>query len=314
MPAEDQFEAPEPPAPKQPAEPAAAPAGWLPPQPPQTEPDLPAAVLGAEAPHPRRARLPIVAGVVLAVGLTVLLVGGAFLLRSGDGDSAVDDGPPWSAWRPSASGDGAADQIAARIGSRYRGSRGGQLVRVEGGPLEVAGLPLRVALREPGGAPGTVSVLAGETVLYRLCGSGPDCAISGGKPSFDRHLLLRREALELALYSLRYVDGVGQVVVFMPPRLGDQPSQALLFRRSAIGAELRKPLEATLVDRAPSVARVRKSPDAGLVQRLTLPALFRFSLTPARAGERALLVLEPFAAPAPAPAPRSQGLPNSSLS
>ena len=90
-------------------------------------------------------------------------------------------------------------------------------------------------------------------------------------------MLLRREVLQLGLYSLRYLD-VDQVVVFMPPRRGGHASQALFFRRPRCSTSSQKPLETTLVDRAPTVARMTKSPDALLVQRLTLPALFRFNV------------------------------------
>ena len=62
-----------------------------------------------------------------------------------------------------------------------------------------------------------------RTVLYRLCGLGAQCAINKGKPSNERGLLLQREALELALYSFRYLDGVKNVVALMPPSPGKKP-------------------------------------------------------------------------------------------
>ena len=157
----------------------------------------------------------------------------------------------------------------------------------------MSGLPLTVAVRDPGSAGGAVTPYGGTGVLYRLCGLGRGCAIPPGKPSIERHLLLRREALELALYSLRYLDDVEAVVVFMPPRRGDQPSQALFFRKDQVRGEIEKPLDATLVDRTPTVARVTKSPDALLVEQLTIPALFRFSVSPAGQDDRTLLVLDP---------------------
>ncbi len=44
-----------------------------------------------------------------------------------------------------------------------------------------------------------------------------DCSIKEGKPSNERGLLVTREALELALYTFRYVSGVERVIVTMPP-------------------------------------------------------------------------------------------------
>ena len=53
--------------------------------------------------------------------------------------------------------------------------------------------------------------------MYTLNGLGPNGSIPGGKPSTSARLLLRREALELALYSFRYLDDVDMVVVLLPP-------------------------------------------------------------------------------------------------
>ncbi len=123
--------------------------------------------------------------------------------------TAAAAGPAWSSWKPSTSGDAAATEIAVHVGRTYREPNGGQLVRVDGGPLQVAGVPLTVAQRDSVDAGGSVRLFEGKTLLYRLCGQGKSCAISDGKPSLERHMLLRREALELALYSLRYMKGIG---------------------------------------------------------------------------------------------------------
>ncbi len=109
----------------------------------------------------------------------------------------------------------------------------------------------------------------------------------------QRHLLLRRESLELALYTLRYTD-VQNVVVFMPPRLGKDPTQALFFRRSDVSPELDRPLGATLTRAAPLPRAVKRSPDSLLVDQITTQRLFQFSLTQANQDNRAFLVLEPF--------------------
>ena len=123
---------------------------------------------------------------------------------------------------------------------------GKQLVYVEGSGMKVEGLPLTVAVREPASAGGKIRIFDEKGVLYRMCGLGKDCSIPGGKPSIQRHLLLRREALELALYSFRYLDGVEQVAVLLPPPPGKTASQAVFFRKPQIAPELKKPLDATL--------------------------------------------------------------------
>ena len=214
----------------------------------------------------------------------------------GDGQTAG-----WSAWKPSGAKTGTA-QIAEHVGGQYRLPDGRQLVLVEGGPMEVAGLPLTVALRQAPAQGGDIKLFEDKGVLYRLCGLGKDCAITAGKPSRKRHLLLRREALELALYSFRYLDGVQQVAVFLPPALGAKPSQAVFLRKDQVREELSKPLDSTLTAAAPTLDRVTHAPDALLVHQLTLPALFRFSVTQETGDDRTLLMLDPLSAPqTPAP-------------
>jgi hypothetical protein len=264
-------------------------------------------VSSGPGPPPHEARFQFFTGALLAIGVVAVFLLGGFLLGVRD-ERKPEAGQSWSAWQPSKDGADGAEQIAEHIGPQYRGPDGRQLVLVEGGGLEVSGLPLTVAMRGSESAGGDIKLYEDEGVLYRLCGLGKDCAIATGKPSIQRHLLLRREALELALYSFRYLDDVKEVVVFMPPKLGDQPSQALFFRKNQVMNELEKPLEATLVDRTPTVARVTKSPDALLVEQLTIPTLFRFSLTQANQDDRAFLVLDPFDSAAPAePQTRKQG-------
>jgi hypothetical protein len=172
---------------------------------------------------------------------------------------------------------------------------------VTGGGLEIAGLPMQIALRKSAADGGDIALISGKGVLYRLCGLGPKCAIDKGKASEERHLLLRREALELALYTFRYVKDIDQVVVFMPPRLGQDPNQALLFRKGDVAPELTRPLQTTLSRRTPSVAGVASSPDSPLVNRLTRPTLYNFSLTQGNQDANVFLVLEPYDPSAAAP-------------
>lgn len=285
-------------------------------EPAQPEPDdgVAVEVTSSDVPPPHEARFHFFTGALLAVGVVAVFLLGGFLLGV-RADRKPEAGPSWSSWKPSKDGAKGAAQIAAHVGPKYRGADGRQLVLTEGGDLEVSGLPLTVALRGSASTGGDIKLFEDKGVLYRLCGLGKDCAIASGKPSIERHLLLRRQALELALYSFRYLDGVEEVVVMMPPRRGSQPSQALFFRRSQVSSELEKPLEATLVDRTPTVARVTKSPDALLVEQLTLPTLFRFSLTQANQDDRAFLVLDPLDSAAPAaPTPQPKGSSRSNAS
>jgi uncharacterized membrane protein YgcG len=87
---------------------------------------------------------------------------------------------------------------------------------------------------------------------------------------------------------------VHQIVVFMPPRLGQKPNQALFFREGDVAPELDRPLTASLSPRVPTVRTVTLSPDAPLVDQLTSPKIFQFSLTQANTDNRGFIVLDPF--------------------
>jgi hypothetical protein len=244
------------------------------------------------------ARFQFALGALLAVGLAAVALLVAVLVGTSSDDNKLpaQSGPRWSIWHPVAGGDDGPTQIANHVGHEYRLPDDKQLVLVTGGPLEVevasgVSVPLTVAMRSTSG---DIKLFNGSGVLYRMCGLGPKCSISEGKPSVQRHLLLRREALELALYSFRYLP-VDEAVVFLPPKKGDDPSQALFFRRSDgdVRNAVVRPLSATLTSNTPSISRVAQSPDAQLVQDITIAKLFHFSLTPANQEARAFLVLDP---------------------
>jgi hypothetical protein len=242
-------------------------------------------------------RFHFLTGALVAVGLAAV-VGVALLIALPGGGQ--DRGPRWSDWTPNSGGTAGAQQIAEHVGQEYKLPDGHQMVDVSVTGLEIEGVPLAVALRQAPAQGGDIRVFDDNGLIYRLCGLGPDCAIANGKASQQRHLLLRREALELALYSFRYLGDVHQIVVFMPPRLGQKPNQALFFREGDVAQELDRPLRASLSPRVPTVRTVTLSPDAPLVDQITTPKMFQFSLTQANTDNRGFIVLDPFDATAPA--------------
>jgi hypothetical protein len=239
-------------------------------------------VLGTVEPHKARFRA------VFAVlgGLLGAAISAAFVLAvSGHRPAEID----WSAWRPTSGGASGAQQIADHVAPLYRLSSGDQLVGVRGSKLQLADLPVTVAIRGTGD--GNIKLSDGDGLLYTLCGLGPRCSIRTGKPTVARHLLLRREALELAMYSFRYIPGLDQVVVMLPPRKGDPPSQALLFRKKDLKPELDRPLRATF----PMSAKTPKSlsiGDKAQITTLTDHRLYQFSVAQAQ-DARVVLVLDP---------------------
>jgi hypothetical protein len=124
-----------------------------------------------------------------------------------------------------------------------------------------------------------------------MCGLGPQCAIRTGKPSRERGLLLRRQALELALYTFRYTDA-DNVVAFIPPPRGKKPSQAVFIRRDDVSDQLSRPLGSTLTSTAPLPSKMIESPDAESVVRITTPRQFQFSFSQANGDQSAFLVLK----------------------
>jgi hypothetical protein len=263
---------------------------------PEPEPELVAAAV--EAPRESRysPRFQFALGALLAIGAAGIVLLVALLVdhNKSTTSQAVSSGPSWSKWQPSANGADGPSQIAEHVGREYRLPDGKQLVAVTGGPLQIAGLPVTVAVRQSAQQGGDIKLIDGNGVLFRMCGLGPKCAIDEGQASTKRHLLLRREALELALYSFRYLS-VDEAVVFLPPRKGKDPTQALFFRRDDrdLRNAVARPLDATLVRETPSVSGVTRSPDAQLVNTITTSKLFTFSFTQANQDARAFLVLDP---------------------
>ncbi len=204
-------------------------------------------------------------------------------------------GPAWAPYKPSSDGvDSGARQIAEHVGRRSTGCRrASSSSLVTGGPMELQDLPMRIAVRKSVADGGDIKLLEGKGVLYRMCGLGPKCSIAKGAPTTERGLLLRREALELALYSFHDLDDVEHVVVFMPPRQGrgSVGGPALQPRRRA--GQLARPLKATLPLPVPNPDTVTTAPCMPFVERFTLTNLFKFSLTTGNQDANVYLVLDP---------------------
>jgi hypothetical protein len=260
------------------------------------------------------ARFQFLFGALIAVGAAAVALLVAVAVGGKD-DSAVaprSTAPAWSTWQPLGRGVDAVEEIATHVGRQYRLPSGKQMVIVTGGPMEFADFPATIAVQQPVSQGGGIDLIDGASVLFRLCGTNArtgsrtlDCTISG-KPSTDQLLLLRREALELALYSFRYV-GVSETVVLLPPavlkpRDGSgtvtttrSSPQALLFRRSDpdVQSAIGRPLRLSLTTRTPTVAGVRRSPDSQFVSALTATRLYSSRFSYANQDARAFLLLDP---------------------
>jgi hypothetical protein len=235
--------------------------------------------------------LAVVAGI--GIGGTVLLI-----------DRPSEDvGTAWSNWEPTGRTSSFTRQIADYVSGRYRLPSGNPLVGILAGPPQVQEVPVRhVAIQnDPEGASDDISIVnidPDESVMYVLCGLGEQCSIAEGPPSEERHQLLRREALELSLYTFKYSDA-RSVIALLPPRLPQSEEEAasataLFFQRADFDEQLKRPLRRTLLSPIPSRVAEISSIEGPTIDRLTTPHLFQYEFTQAQEGS-AVLILAPLA-------------------
>jgi hypothetical protein len=280
-------------------------------------------------PTPHSGRFRTVTALLVALGIGAIVVAVSVAVGGRQSGPAV---AKWSDWHPPENGALGARDIADFVAPFYRIDSVNQLAVVTVVNLESAaaaaaaqqaaangtassatGSGLQVAVR-PSPTSSQVSLLSGNTIAYNLCGiGGKNCAIGVGQPSADRLLLLRREALELALYTFKYIGGTQNVVAILPPghtqaaaTLSKKPPSsartqtaakpvdiAVLFVRQELSPLLKHPLNQILPEQTPpSVAEMKHAPEAGLVDQLTARGLFTEQLQQAQDGSN-LIVLNP---------------------
>ena len=227
---------------------------------------------------------------------------GALLVLVGRGSPAP--AAAWSAWEPTGSVERRSAQIADHVGDQYRLPSGKALVAITyAGPPTVTG-PDGSSFRVPAIAvrPDTTAgraeaddintLNAAGTVMYTLCGLGTACSIPEGKPTAARGQLLRREALELALYSFHYLDGIDSTLVLLPPRANGQAATAVFIERGDVRAELERPLDQTLTaPLTPGVGEIQAD-EQSVIDRTTRSRIYEYSYLQAQDGSP-VMVLTP---------------------
>lgn len=204
--------------------------------------------------------------------------------------------PGWAPWTPAGSTEAVTAAIVRDIVPQYRlSATGPSLLSIGARPVVASGASWAsfavIAIHPPGAATPLRADSTAATWIFRLCGSGADCAIGSGTATILRGRLVRREALELALYTFEYAPAVGAVIVELPPPPASGPSRLLLyFRRTELEKELRRPLAGTLRLAVPPLPTQPDASEARRIDALTLPEAYTSTVLVLADGRRALLL------------------------
>lgn len=229
---------------------------------------------------------------MLAYALVALVFGGvialfAFLVSQ-------KEEPLWSAYQPRGSGIERAQAIANHVAPRYR--EGGQImaaVNAQRPVINSAPVDAFAIARAPtSNVGGGIEKLepAEKSVFFVFCGAAQRCAIPGD-PTPARSVFLHREALELALYTFKYMDDVDSVVTLLPP-VGNI-NTAGYFKRSAVRGLLDKPLRETLPARGPFEMESAEIEDAEQSERLADGRFFQSAIQELPTGGALLVLTKP---------------------
>jgi hypothetical protein len=232
---------------------------------------------------------------VLALAFWVSLAGFVVLLARPNHSQPL----VWSKWQPKGEGLTGAHEIAQRIGPRYKGSDGTQLVAVQEHGPSVQGLHLEAVGVRRLGQSGQVDPYIGlfrtdRTLIYAFCGLQTNCSIDSS--SSVQEQVLRREALELSLYAFKYLKNVDQVVSLVQT-VKDGGTSAVFLRKDDLRAELEHPLHETLPLQAAQVTSPIGKREGKVVDALTLPNTFPAHYESLPDGD-AILVLDVASQPA----------------
>jgi hypothetical protein len=205
---------------------------------------------------------------------------------------------PWSSWRPN-SGNVAkrTQEIADHVSSEYRmNAAGTPLVAVLSSTPELTqnakvSTVSTIAIRTTPQSQSFSRIFSTSTTYQdQFCGLGTYCSIKGGKPTAVRARLVRREALEIALYTFKYVPQVGSLIAYMPPPPGQVPSTLLLLERSDFKTQLSQPLAKTLPLATPPLPSAPDTAEAARIDKLTLPLQYTFQYETIAGGTVALIL------------------------
>jgi hypothetical protein len=229
-------------------------------------------------------------GITFAAALTGLIV---LVIQPGH-----HTGPPWSVWKPiPGSTAKVTAQIADHVAGRYRlGEAAGQLVAVIAQKPEVTSGTANIAIKAvavrqaPQSNTGIQIYDTTKTTDFTLCGLGSHCSIATGVATQARGRLVRREALEIALYTFKFVPSIDTVATFMTPPPGQTAGNILYLRKDDLKDALSQPLSKTLPLATPPLPTSADTMEQSMIDKLTLPHMFTYSLTALQTGGAALIL------------------------
>jgi hypothetical protein len=260
-------------------------------------------------PHAQKFRVALAVLFGVAVGAIAIAIAVA-VGGSGNGGTAASSN--WSSWAPDSGGSQGVSEIADHVAPYYRVSSSQQLDVIT--PISVAqptaagtttGSGLTVVVNTGTASKSqSLALLNGKTVAYNICGLGPSNCQLPGTPSISRMLLMRREALELALYTFKYIGDSENVLAVLPPGktvakstnasgAGSPVTVSVLFVRRELQPWLNVPLSKTLQEFPPDVPELplwTQSEEAGFVDQITAHGLFSSQVESLQVGGNALVL------------------------
>jgi hypothetical protein len=236
-------------------------------------------------------------------GLIVVLLGaivGFVVLATGSNSSASNSaasGKEWSPWKPPAGAPAVmARAIAKHVANEYKlNNKGTQLVAVVSSRPTVTADTHKIAIStitvNQGG--GDDVVPTNSTWSEQLCGLGTACSIDTGQATEARGRLVRREALEVALYTFKFVPTINSIVAFMPPPPGKPPTTLIYMQKDKFAKQLSEPLASTLPLAKPPLPTMPDPKEEATIDKLTLPMVYTFKVQQLQDAS-AVLILNPF--------------------
>jgi hypothetical protein len=164
----------------------------------------------------------------------------------------------WSSWAPQTTGTLGVREIARKVSGEYHLENGALFTSVIAGPMSIESgqgpIPVSAILVRSGTA-GVAEeridiAFPDAGVFFQLVGTGEGRAIPGAATK-ARGQLVRREAVELALYTFHYMPQADYVLAFLPPPAGVSQQSPLFNRavflpRTALRDQLAVPLDQAL--------------------------------------------------------------------